>query len=72
MIVTTGKHIIIELGSNYNYILERKAETPGIVTVKCNNGSINLPGNQEEAERFIKAYRRALSEDIAYRKSEVE
>ena len=73
MIVTTGKHIVIETG---NFRFRRTAETPGIVTVtsikRQEPGELILPTNAEESARFIKAYQRIISEDVAYRDTDVE
>jgi len=73
MIVTTGKHITIAVGS---FRLCRTAETPGIVTVTHNRrqepGAFILPTNAEESAQFIKAYQRIISEDVAYRDTDVE
>ena len=71
MIVTTGKHIVIEAN---DYYLERTCETPGIVSVsnRRDKQSINLPANPVDMESFIEAYRRACSEQIEYKKSGVE
>lgn len=74
MLVTTGKVIKIEIDGIH---LERSCETPGKVSVKRNDRGggpqyLDLPGNPLEAERFIEAYRRALAEDIPYRKMESE
>lgn len=74
MIVNVGKRIKIKVG---NYHFERDADGPGVVTVAdtrlaYTTNFIRLPGNPDDAEEFIAAYRRALAEDIDYRKSEVE
>lgn len=74
MIVTTGKHIHIEAASS-TLILERTAETPGCVTVRHRrypDEKLTLPANKGESEEFIAAYRRAINEDIDYRKSDCE
>ncbi len=77
MIVTTGRHIRIEVGRNY--LLERTSETPGGVRISDRGGlgvrrpepgQIDLPASPEEAERFIAAYRRIIAEDVEYRKVE--
>lgn len=34
--------------------------------------TVNLPGNKFEAETFIKAYQRIVSEDIGYRETTFE
>lgn len=71
MIITTGKVIKIDVSGHLR--IERSCETPGAVTVTDRSGkSITLPASRDEAERVIAAYRRALVEDIPYRKSEVE
>lgn len=71
MIVCTGKSIKIDVNGYTR--LERSCETPGKVDVIDRDGNrISLPANASEAERFILAYRRAIEEDIPYRKSEVE
>jgi hypothetical protein len=70
MIVTTGKHIKIDVSK---IELSRTAETPGLVTVRDRDGkTIGLPANKEEAGRFIEAFRRIVDEEVEYRKSEVE
>jgi hypothetical protein len=71
MIITTGKMIKIDL-STLNLLLERNCETPGRVTVCCCNGKFNLPGNKEEAMKFIKAYERIINEDIEYKEGKCE
>lgn len=68
MIVTTGKIVRIKAG---DFFLEKSCETPGGVRVKGSGGSIMLPGNKEDAARFIEAYLAAVNEDIEYRKTEV-
>ena len=70
MIVTTGKIIKIDAG---NFHFERTCETPGAVTLRDRHGtSIRLPANTTELERIIAAYRRAATEEIAYRESKAE
>ena len=73
MIVTTGKHIKVELLSGLK--LELTAERPGAVVVYgrpgCNE-RVELPAAKDDAEAFIAAYRRIIAEDVAYRKTEVE
>lgn len=69
MIVTTGKSIKIDCNA-WGLRLVRSCETPGLVTVTDREGkTLGLPANEEEAERFIVAYRRAIAEDIPYRES---
>lgn len=68
-ITTTGRIIKIDVG----YLqLERSSEAPGVVVLTSNGAAIRLPTNPGEAEAFIAAYRRAIAEDVGYRKSEVE
>ena len=76
MNITTGKHVRINTG---NFIFERTAETPGIITVRCMEKSsyseaevMHLPAQSDYAERFIAAYRRIIEEDVEYRKAEWE
>ena len=71
MVVNVGKRIIIEA---CRYKIRRDADTPGLVSVEDTRDgkTINLPGNTEEAERFIEAYRRCVAEDIKYRETKVE
>ena len=74
MIVTTGRIIKVASG---DYHMERNSETPGIVTVvhrRASSGqeTIALPANPESMEQFIAAYRRAVGEDVGYRKTDVE
>jgi len=72
MIVTTGKHIKIDAACS-RYTLSRTAETPGVVRVEeRKGGSITLPANEQESEDFIAAYRRAIKEDIEYRKTDTQ
>ncbi len=52
------------------YTFERSCEHPGVVRVESKpglGGTIELPANREEAERFITAYWRAINEDVPYR-----
>lgn len=72
MIVTTGKSIKIDVDGYLH--LERSCETPGKVTLRRLSRTdttvvqcVDLPAHPDEAERLIKAYRRALAEDIPYR-----
>jgi hypothetical protein len=68
MIVTTGKIIKIDAG---RFTFQRTCEAVGCVTVRDSSGTIMaLPVNEQESEEFIKAYRRAIAEDIAYRERE--
>lgn len=74
MIVTTGKSIRIETGYQLSMHFERTSDAPGMVRVTLNQNStgrgvntVELPGNPEEAEQFIAAYRRCLDEDVGYR-----
>jgi len=70
MIVNLGKRIKV---ASLIYNFERDADTPGKVTVSSRNKQVfELPGFSQDAESFIEAYRRCISEDIAYRTSEVE
>jgi hypothetical protein len=69
MIVTTGRHIKVEV---LDFIFERTAETPGLVVLTTKKGSIGLPANQEDMARVIEAYHRVCEEDVAYRKSNCE
>lgn len=74
MIVNIGKRIRIETG---RYLFHADADTPGLVTVThAPRGEdaqvLSLPGNPEEGERFIAAYRRVLAEDLGYRIKETE
>jgi len=73
MITNVGKRIKVDAGNSITFY--RDCDTPGLVTVSRGGhspGEIALPGNLEEAERFIRAYRRVLAEDIGYRESKVE
>lgn len=45
---------------------------PGKVTLRIKNESIDLPGNRQEAEAFVKAYMRVVEHDVGYRKQECE
>ena len=73
MIVTTGRIIKIELiREAQSYRLERTSEAPGVVRLRWRDRLIDLPANLEDAERFINAYRRAIDEDVGYRKIENE
>jgi hypothetical protein len=70
MIVTTGRVIKINAGDLY---LERTSEAPGIVVVTDKRGGrIVLPANDDDSERFISCFRRAIAEDVGYRKQECE
>lgn len=70
MIVVTGKIIRVELVGGLK--LECTSEAPGRITLTRDGVTVGLPGNPEEAERLIAAYRRVLAEDLGYRKMEVE
>jgi hypothetical protein len=77
MIVTTGSVIKIDAGYQNRFNFYRDAEAPGVVILTCKSPGepstrITLPANDEEMLVFINAYRRAVEEPIAYRKSEVE
>jgi hypothetical protein len=73
MIITTGRTIKAHLLSGgLPYTLERTSATPDVVWVLDQSGRLALPGNKDEAERFIAAYRRVLEEEIDYKKEEVE
>jgi ribosomal protein S2 len=77
MHVTTGKMIIVEAGFNKNFRFERDSQTPGIVTVYKTNSDkmplkFTLPGNVEDATRFVEGYLRTVQEDIGYAKEENE
>lgn len=75
MIVTTGRIIKVNAAG---YYFERSAESPGLVTVQstrdgaASNGSMSLPSNAQDMEKFISAYRRICAEVIEYRESKVE
>lgn len=73
MIVTTGKHIKVEVSG---FLFQRTAETPGLVRVTTVGstwkGDLELPANLEEMQRIIEAYERVCAEEVDYRKSEVE
>ncbi len=69
MIVNIGKRIRVDAG---RYQFECDCATPGAVNVTSDRGSITLPGNADDAERFIAAYRRAVTEPIEYVESESE
>ena len=76
MIVTTGKLIVIEGGTNLHYRFKRDSRHPGLVTLHFKLGEpgsdfINLPGNKKEAQSIIEAYQRIVDEDIEYRESEI-
>jgi len=75
MIVTTGRIIKVETGDAvFRYMFERTSETPGSVRVHAVHQSVTveLPANEADAARFIEAYRRAIKEDVGYRKMENE
>lgn len=77
MIVTTGRSIKIEAGYQLRWEFERTADAPGVVYVTIHNHDktytrFQLPANEEEAKDFIKAYERAISEDVGYRDRNVE
>lgn len=67
MIITTGRHIRIEI---IDAIFERTAEAPGVVKLITKKGNLELPANQTDMSNFIEAYRRICMEDVAYRKLE--
>lgn len=69
MIVNVGKRIIVE---TLNYHLVCDCQKPGVVEVTHASATIKLPGNTDDAERFIAAYRRVLEENIGYANSECE
>lgn len=74
MLITTGKHIVIEVG---DFTFRRTAETPGLVTVTsrrhgCFDDKLSLPGNCPEGQAFVAAYLRILKEDVAYKETEFE
>ena len=74
MIITTGKIVKVDIS---NFQFERSAETPGLVTVVSSwspgkGERFSLPANEDEADRFIMAYRRVIDEQIEYRKKEQE
>lgn len=71
MIVTVAKMIKVDLpGSINGYTLTCDGRAPGVVQLTCRNSliptTVELPGNKEDAERLIAAYRRVLAEDVAY------
>lgn len=74
MIVTTGKSIRVEiLAFGGCLILFKNADTPGAVSVSGKGeGTITLPANPEDMEKFIRAYRRVVEEDVGYRTRENE
>lgn len=72
MIVTTGKIIKVDLGLTYQYNFERTSEAPGICSVSHKGVTMTLPANIDDMERFIAAYRRAVSEDVGYREMKCE
>jgi hypothetical protein len=72
MIVTTSTSIKIETGSALQMHFLRSSEHPGCVQVTIDGNVFQLPGNKEEAEMFIAAYRRCINHEIGYRKREVE
>jgi hypothetical protein len=72
MIVTKYKTIVTESGSGqFACAFTRDSRTPGLVILSTKNGSINLPGNPEDAARLIAAYRAAVDEDVGYQSVEV-
>lgn len=68
MIVTTGRIIKIEVCKRI--IIQKSCEGPGAIRVTNDGESITLPGNKEEAQRFVNAYLHAVNADIEYRKME--
>lgn len=59
MIVTAAKMIRVESGG---YTFDRDGETPGRVLVThFASGGMALPGNPEDAQRFVAAYLRAVA-----------
>jgi ribosomal protein L6P/L9E len=69
MIVHVGKRIRVESG---RFRFECDCATPGAVHVSSDRGDIVLPGNEQEALRFVAAYLRAVREPIDYVSGEVE
>jgi hypothetical protein len=70
MVVNIGKRVIVECG---DYTFARDADKPGLTrAVHRNRGEMMLPGNTEDARRFVEAYLRCVDEDIEYRKTSVE
>jgi hypothetical protein len=70
MIVNIGKRVIVECGE---YTFTRDADKPGLAfAVHRNRGAMGLPGNPDDARRFVEAYLRCVDEDIEYRKTSVE
>lgn len=71
MIVTTGKIIKVEIA---DHVFEKSCETPGGVWLRNirSGDALALPGNRSEADRFVKAYLRAVDEEVKYRKRESE
>ena len=70
MIVNIGKRIHVEISG---FRFECDCKTPGAVHVMGARGdSITLPGNEQEALRFVAAYLRTVREPIAYVSSECE
>ena len=70
MIVNLGKRIKVE---TLDFKFERDADSPGLVKVRKSRGEnevIGLPANKVDAEAFIAAYRRCVSEEIEYRNIE--
>ena len=57
---------------NMTFLFERTSEAPGMVRLRWRDQVIDLPANEQDAERFIAAYRRAIKEDVGYRKQENE
>lgn len=74
MIVTTGRIIKVELPreGNQSYRFERTSDAPGAVHLQWRDQRIVLPANHAEAEEFITAYRRAITENVGYRTQEAE
>lgn len=71
MIVTVGKAIKVRSVSP-DVELERKCDSPGLVSVRTRDQSYDLPGNKEDALRFIQAYWRIVNEPIDYVESSYE
>lgn len=71
MIVNIGKRIHVEI-SGFRFTCD--CQTPGRVSVVSDRGdeSITLPGNPDEARRFVVAYLRAVDEPIDYVSSDSE
>lgn len=81
MIVTTGSIIRVEVSfghdRTFGVTFERTSERPGGVTMTVRGARrectvVELPATDAESEAIIAAYRRAIQEDVGYRKSEYE